>query len=105
MQRHYQPTIVKQHLGPNTTHLIYRFENGYGASVVPEYDYLSSNLIPIIHPQVLLELAVVYWDDKNEFHLFDWTSPILQELGYDDNPVRRVTQEQVDVLLDKIAGL
>jgi hypothetical protein len=31
------PSIVKQHTGPGTTHSIYHFENGYGASVIPEY--------------------------------------------------------------------
>lgn len=102
-KRHYTPAIVKTHTGPGTTHLIYHFENGYGASVIPEYD--PTSFFVMIPERDLLELAVIYWDSQNEWHLLGWDDPILEHLAYGDNPIRRVTQAEVDTLLDQIAGL
>ena len=104
-KRHYQPTIVKQHIGPGTEHRIYHFENNYGASVIPEYDYSNDmTLTPIVHPEPLLELAVLKYtgsdpveDDKNWDLCYD--SPVT------DDVLRRLTQAEVDSLLDQIAGL
>jgi hypothetical protein len=102
-KRHYTPSIVKEHTGPGTIHLIYHFENGYGASVIPEYDFSLGGLVPI---DECLELAVVYWDSQDDYHLLDYDDPIiLDKLPLHDNPVRRLTSLMVSELLDQIAAL
>jgi hypothetical protein len=97
--RHYNPTIVKQHIAPGTEHRIYHFENGYGASVIPEYSALFVSI------PGCLELAVVKWDDRDEFHLLDYDDPIISQLDLYDNPIRCISEQDVDGILDRIAGL
>jgi hypothetical protein len=107
-KRHYTPSIIKQHTGSGTEHRIYHFENGYGASVVPEYDGydLATNRLVVTKGPCNLELAVVYWDNQDNYHLLDWNHPVVRDqLGLGDNPVRRLTSSMVDQLLDQIAAL
>lgn len=102
--RHYNPTIVKPHIGPDTQHLIYRFENGYGASVIPEYELSYTPASETIPGE--LELAVIRWDAQGEFHLLEYDNPIVHEqLALYDNPMRHITQQDVDSILDRIAAL
>jgi hypothetical protein len=103
-KRHYTPSIVKQHTGPGTTHSIYHFENGYGASVIPEYDHGLEQPLRILSTPDNLELAVLHYvgtgdvhDDKNWDLCYD--SPITSDV------LRRLTQDEVNQLLDQIAAL
>lgn len=105
-KRHYQPTIVKQHIGPDTTHLIYHFENGYGASVIPEYDPMWSDWEPFGARDVVpdcLELAVLKYTGTGDVHddrswSLCYDSPIASDV------LRRLTPSMVSELLDQIAA-
>jgi len=106
-KRHYQPTIVKQHIGPGTVHLIYHFENGYGASVIPEYDPMRSGLEPLGSRHIVpgrLELAVLKYTGTGDFH-DDHNWDLCYDSPITDDVLRYLTQDEVDTLLDQIAGL
>lgn len=103
-KRHYNPTIVKQHMGSGTIHLIYHFENGYGASVIPEYDSLAYSKPYFVPIPGLLELAVLKYTGTGDIH-DDSNWDICYDSPITDHVIRRITQPQVDELLDRIASL
>lgn len=73
-------------------HIIYRFDNGYGASVVRFYGSYG-------YEQGLWELAVIKFEgEKNDFKLC-YDTPITDDvIGY-------LTMPKVDELLDLIEAL
>lgn len=70
---------------------LYRFANGYGASVVKgEHTYGGD--------EGLWELAVLKFNDNGEFNL-DYTTPITEDVE------GHLTDDAVEELLAKIEGL
>lgn len=69
-------------------HVIYKFPNGYGASVIPVKDYITGDILPDV-----LELAVL--DAQGEL---TYDTPVT------DDTVR-VAVEELPALLERIAGL
>lgn len=96
---HFNPSETVPHIGPTGLQLLYYFENGYGASVIPEYDGLFSigNMRPI---PGLFELAVLKHDSNPAEH---WS--MCYDTPVADDTIRRQSQSQIDELLERIAAL
>jgi hypothetical protein len=99
-KRHYTPTIQRPHTAGGTQD-IYRFENGYGASVVRHsYSYGGQ--------EGLWELAVLRIEELAED--FTWHGLWNSELediapGLTNDVHGYLTEDDVQELLDRIAGL
>lgn len=101
---HFTPTRTQQHITPGSVHNIYYFENGYGASVIPEYTGMfSANDRRVIEGEY--ELAVLKCDntpstpdDSKSWHL-TYKTPITSDV------LRHLSQQDVESLLDQIASL
>ena len=78
---------------------IYRFHNNYGASVVrrsyvsQEYQYGSYGYF-----EGLWELAVIEWEDENEWHI-TYDTPVT------DDVLGCLSEEEVDATLTRIQAL
>lgn len=91
---HFNPTEVHPHFPRIScyyggTQKIFRFENGYGASVVSEYVVPEYEVV-----KNRFELAVL--DDKGKLC---YTTPIT------DDVIRYQTEDQIQEILMRIAGL
>lgn len=76
---------------PDGEQNIYKFKNGYGASVV-------RNSISYGHEEGLWELGVITFDKNNDFKLCYDTEITNDVIGY-------LTENQVDEILEKIEKL
>ena len=93
------PTHSKYpHTGSGTIQYIFCFRNGYGASIVPEYDFLGLELIPIPDEY---ELAVTNWSmEGGEYsYSLNYSTPITSDV------LRHQTKEQISELLHQICRL
>lgn len=93
MKKKYKPILKRKHPCENGTQDIYRFKNGYGASVVffrGSYGYEAG----------LLELAVLKFESKDplDFHLVYDTIITNDVIGW-------LTPADVEKLLKKIERL
>lgn len=67
---------------------VYKFPNGYGASVIEIYYYEED----------YIEVAVVYFDDDGKYHL-DYSTPITDDVigGLDEEGRDKVLQQIFDL--------
>lgn len=67
---------------------VYKFPNGYGASVIEIYYYEED----------YIEIAVVYFDDEGKYHL-DYSTPITDDVigGLDEESRDEVLQQIFDL--------
>jgi hypothetical protein len=68
-------------------HIVYRFPNGYGASVIPVMDYLTDGIVEGLHEVAILKGDEIVYD-----------TPLTDD-------VIRVETESLPALLESIAGL
>lgn len=89
----YTPVIHRTHPGGEGTQRIYRFPNGYGASVIQSpYSYGGRD--------GLYELAVAKFNGEDHD---DWS--LCYETEITDDVLGYLTEREVREALDKIAGL
>lgn len=70
---------------------LYRFDNGYGASVIRHFGSYG-------YEKGLWELAVIHWEDENEWHLC-YDTPITDDvIGY-------LSEKEILIYLDQIEKL
>ena len=70
---------------------LFKFDNNHGASVI-------RNMLSYGHEQGLFELAVIWWEDEDNWHL-DYTTPIT------DDVLGHLDLHDVNILLDEIKKL
>ena len=79
-------------------HYIFRFQNGYGASVVK-----TSNSIG--YEDDLWELAILLYDEENKLSPDEYVVIYIEEITNDDITVGNLTNEKVIEYLQKISKL
>lgn len=94
MGKHFEPT-TKRSINGGFQHL-YRFPNGYGASVVSHYFSYG-------HEEGLWELAVIHWPDPENQHIYNFD--LTYETPVTGDVVGRLTPEDVTELLTQIEAL
>ena len=93
----FKPYIERPHpVAPSGTQELYRFKNGYGASVVRfSFGYGATSYG---YEDGLYELAIIKWLDKESFEL-DYNTPIGRDV------IAHLTREQINQTLAQIEML